>query len=49
MIEVVFGESEGGILKIAKEHYKSNYDEEAIFCFGNKSNKEEINKTSNSE
>ena len=35
MIEVVFRESEGGILKIAKKHYRSNYDDEAISYFEN--------------
>ncbi|MBS5883879.1 DUF3658 domain-containing protein [Clostridium sp.] len=49
MIEVVFRESEGGILKIAKKHYRSNYDDEAISYFENESNKEKNNKTSNSK
>jgi hypothetical protein len=44
MIEVMFGESEGGAMKVAKHFQKPDYDNGAIAWFGEKPSKEEFDK-----
>ncbi|MHB8129222.1 MAG: DUF3658 domain-containing protein [Mobilitalea sp.] len=44
MIEVMFGESEGGAMKVAKNYQKPDFDNSVISWIGKKPNKEEFNK-----
>ncbi|WP_027625647.1 DUF3658 domain-containing protein [Clostridium lundense] len=44
MIEVLFGESEGGAMKVAKNYQKPDFDNGATTCFGKKLNKYEFEK-----
>lgn len=44
MIEVVFGESEGGAMKVAKNYKKPDYHNGAIAWFGKKTSKDEFDK-----
>jgi hypothetical protein len=44
MIEVMFGESEGGAMKVAKNFRKSDFNNGAIAWFGRKPSKEELEK-----
>jgi hypothetical protein len=44
MIEVLFGESEGGAMKVAKNYQKLDYDDGATAWFGKNPSKEEFDK-----
>lgn len=44
MIEVMFGESEGGAMKVAKNYRKPDFNRGAIAWFGKKPSKEEFDK-----
>ncbi|MDF2513775.1 MAG: hypothetical protein K0S04_3641 [Herbinix sp.] len=44
MIEVMFGESEGGAMKVAKNYHKPNFNNGAIAWIGRKPSKEEFDK-----
>src|SRR6056297_3680353 len=44
MIEVLFGESEAGSMKVAKNYRKPDYDDNAIAWFGDKPSKGEFKK-----
>ncbi len=44
MIEVMFGESEGGAMKMAKNYKKPDFHNVAMACIGKKPNKEEFDK-----
>ena len=44
MIEVMFGESEGGAMKMAKNYQKPDIDNMAVSWFGKKPSKEELEK-----